>query len=95
MALNTSEAPPARRSLIAPRPKLLLKLATAAVTIVFTYIALNGVDFSTAWKALTSADLWWLVPAMAAFASPEVLRAMRWRSLFAPGRRPPRAIWPR
>src|SRR5205814_6805198 len=34
-------------------------------------------------------DLWWLVPALAALAVAVVLRAIRWRYLFAPETRPP------
>jgi hypothetical protein len=48
------------------------------------------VQWSKALHALNGADLWWLVPAMGAFVVQTLMRAMRWRSLFAPGRRPPR-----
>src|SRR5262249_31048527 len=47
-------------------------------------------NWRLAWKALEHCDAWWLLPAMVAFAAQTVMRAMRWRSLFAPGRRPPR-----
>jgi len=63
---------------------------TIALAALFTYLAVRGVNWSRAGHALAHCDAWWLVPAMAAFAVQTVLRAMRWRSLFAPARRPPR-----
>jgi uncharacterized protein (TIRG00374 family) len=39
---------------------------------------------------LRTSDYWWLIPAVIALALSVVARALRWRSLFAPGRRPPR-----
>ncbi len=68
----------------------LMYLATVVVTVVFTYIAVRGIDLEAAWRALKSSDYWWLVPAVAAFMLGNVARALRWRSLFVPGRRPPR-----
>ncbi len=64
--------------------------ATVLVAAVFTYLAVRGVNWHSAWRALERCDAWWLVPAMAAFAVQTVLRAMRWRSLFAHARRPQR-----
>ena len=54
----------------------------------FSYFAVRGVNWSSAWHALRSCDAWWLIPAMAAFAAQIAMRAMRWRTLFAHGRRP-------
>ena len=71
------------------RSRRLLTLVTIAVTVVFSYIALSGIDFSEVWRALRSCDYWWLLPALGAFGLSVVARALRWRSLFAPGRRPP------
>ena len=51
---------------------------------------MRGVNWRSAWRALEHCDAWWLVPAMVAFAAQTVMRAMRWRSLFAHARRPPR-----
>jgi glycosyltransferase 2 family protein len=67
----------------------LLILGAAAVTLGFSYVALNGIDFSDAWRGLRASDYWWLIPALIAFGLGNVARAMRWRSLFRPGRRPP------
>ena len=64
--------------------------ATVLLAAVFTYLAVRGVNWHSAWRALERCDAWWLLPAMGAFAAQTVLRAMRWRSLFARGRRPPR-----
>jgi uncharacterized protein (TIRG00374 family) len=69
--------------------RLALNIATVAVTVAFTYIALKGIDLKHAWRALRTSDYWWLVPALAVFALGNVARALRWRSLFPPGRRPP------
>ncbi len=66
--------------------RLLVNAATAVVTVVFTYVALNGIDLTTAWHQ--SCDYWWLIPALIAFGFGNVARALRWRSLFVPGRRP-------
>ena len=71
------------------RSRLVLNLVTIVVTVAFSYIALSGIDFSEVWRALRSCDYWWLIPALATFGLGDVARALRWRSLFAPGRRPP------
>jgi glycosyltransferase 2 family protein len=71
------------------RSHLLLNIATVVVSVVFTYIALRGFDLKETWDALRSCDYWWLLPALAAFGLGDIARALRWRSLFAPGRRPP------
>jgi glycosyltransferase 2 family protein len=69
--------------------KLAVRIATVLVTVGFTYLAIHGIDLKRAWKGLQDSDLWWLIPALLAFAGGNVARAMRWRSLFATGRRPP------
>jgi len=63
---------------------------TVVLAAVFTYLAVRGVNWTSAWHALRTCDAWWLVPAMIAFVAQTLLRAMRWRSLFAHERRPPR-----
>ncbi len=70
--------------------RLAINLATVAVTLGFTYIALKGIDLKDAWRALHRSDYWWLIPALAAFGLSNIARALRWRSLFVPGRRPAR-----
>jgi uncharacterized protein (TIRG00374 family) len=64
--------------------------ATLVLAALFTYLAVRDVNWRLAGKALEHCNAWWLVPAMIAFAVQIVMRAMRWRSLFARGRRPPR-----
>jgi uncharacterized protein (TIRG00374 family) len=66
----------------------LLTVATVAVTLVFSYLAFNNIDLSMAWRALRMSDHWWLIAALGAFGLSDLTRAMRWRSLFARGRRP-------
>jgi hypothetical protein len=80
-----------RLSRIEARPShLLLNVATIAVTLGFTFVALNGIDLKDAWRGLRTSDYWWLIPALAAFGLADIARGLRWRSLFVPGRRPPR-----
>lgn len=64
--------------------------ATVLLAAVFTYLAVRGVNWHSAWRALERCNAWWLVPAMVAFVIQTVMRAMRWRSLFAHARRPAR-----
>lgn len=60
-----------------------------AVTVLFSYIALRGVRLGETWHALRSSDYRWLLPALLALGLALGARALRWRALFAPGRRPP------
>ncbi len=69
--------------------RLLINLVTILVTVVFVYIALSGIKLGQAWHALRTSDYLWLIPALIAFGLGNIARALRWRSLFAPGRRPP------
>jgi uncharacterized protein (TIRG00374 family) len=64
----------------------------AAVTVGFSYVALSGINPARVWHALGSSDYWWLIPALIAFGLGNVVRALRWRSLFARGRRPARGV---
>jgi len=73
-----------------PGKRAIALTATILLAALFTYLAVRGVHWHSAWLALKACDAWWLVPAMVAFAAQTVMRAMRWRSLFAPGRRPER-----
>jgi glycosyltransferase 2 family protein len=64
--------------------------ATLLLAALFTYLAVRGVNWNNAWRALKRCDAWWLLPAMLAFGAQILMRAMRWRSLFARERRPAR-----
>lgn len=59
------------------------------VSVVFAYIAVRGVHAQETWDAFASARLEWLVPALVLMIVAFFLRALRWWTLFAPGRRPP------
>jgi glycosyltransferase 2 family protein len=80
----------ARLTPLARRSRLLINLATAVVTIAFSYVAFSGIELGRTWHAVRTSDSVWLIPALAAFALGNIARALRWRSLFAPGRRPAR-----
>jgi uncharacterized protein (TIRG00374 family) len=59
------------------------------VSVVFSYLAVKDADASEVWQALTDAELVWLVPVIPILMVAFLLRAVRWHSLYAPGRRPP------
>lgn len=89
--LAAPQPPPGRMSLPFPRrSRLLINLATLVVTVLFSYVALSGIQLGQVWHALRTSDYLWLIPALLAFGLGTAARALRWRSLFAPGRRPPR-----
>lgn len=73
-------------------PRFLGKVATVVVTVVFSYIALSGVDLKDTWTALRTCNYWWLIPTLILFFAATGLRGLRWRSLFAHGRRPGRGV---
>lgn len=60
-----------------------------AVTVLFGYLAVRHVDAVEAWAALRSSDPVWLLPAFALLVVAVLLRAIRWRFLFAGETRPP------
>jgi uncharacterized protein (TIRG00374 family) len=62
-----------------------------AITIAFSYVALNDIKPGEMWHALRTSDYWWLIPALAAFGAGNLARALRWRALFAVDRRPARS----
>jgi uncharacterized protein (TIRG00374 family) len=70
------------------RSRVAINIATVVVTVGFSYIALSDVRLGQMWHALRTSDYWWLLPALGVFALGNVARALRWRSLFTPGRRP-------
>jgi uncharacterized protein (TIRG00374 family) len=76
----------------ARRPRLVINLVTVAVTVGFAYIAFSGINLSLAWRALRTSNYWWVLASLIAFGLGDLTRALRWRSLFAPGRRPPASV---
>ncbi len=71
------------------RSRLAINLITVLITVLFSYIALRDIRLGQMWHALRTSDYWWLLPALIVFGLGNVARALRWRSLFTPGRRPP------
>ena len=70
------------------RPRRLLSVVTIVVTLLFSYLALSNLNLGLAWHAIRTSDYWWIAAALFPFALGNVARALRWRSLFARGRRP-------
>jgi uncharacterized protein (TIRG00374 family) len=68
--------------------RLLLAVAVLA-TAVCLVLAFRGLDWGAAWDALRSCDFKWLIPAFVLFCGTILVRAVRWRYLFLPERRPP------
>jgi glycosyltransferase 2 family protein len=60
-----------------------------AASAVFGYLAVRGVMFNAAWRAIRACNYWWLVPSLATLAAWVGLRVIRWQILFDPKRRPP------
>ena len=60
-----------------------------AVTVLFTYLSVRNAHLDEVRDALHEANMWWLVPAFATLVLAVVLRAVRWRSLYARSSRPP------
>ncbi|MGD0197633.1 MAG: lysylphosphatidylglycerol synthase transmembrane domain-containing protein [Solirubrobacteraceae bacterium] len=83
-------APTARRRRGRPSTRSLATIASFALAAGFTYLAVQGVHWGKAWTAVEHCKAWWFAPAMVAFAAQTLMRAMRWRSLFAHDRRPTR-----
>jgi uncharacterized protein (TIRG00374 family) len=80
--------PRAPRWIPTRRPRRLLNLVTIVFTLLFSYIALSNINLGLAWRAVRTSDHWWIAAALIPFGLGNLVRAMRWRSLFARGRRP-------
>jgi uncharacterized membrane protein YbhN (UPF0104 family) len=59
------------------------------LTLVFSYLAVRNVDAGQAWAAVRASSPVWLLPALATLAVSVLIRAIRWRYLFARETRPP------
>ena len=59
-----------------------------AVSAVFAYLGVRGVDLGHVWRALRRCSWWTLVPALALLAVGNMIRALRWQLQFAPATRP-------
>jgi uncharacterized protein (TIRG00374 family) len=76
------------RSPAGRRSRIVTNVVTLLVTAAFVYFALSGVHLGRAWKAMSTSDYVWLLPALVALGFSMLARALRWQVLFAPGRRP-------
>lgn len=72
------------------RSRLLLNLLVLATTVGFSFVAFSHIKPGEVWRVLRASDATWIMPALAAFGLGTVARALRWRALFAVGRRPSR-----
>src|SRR3989442_240674 len=59
-----------------------------AFSVFFGWLAVRGVHLGRAWAALRASNPWWVVPALGLVGLTVLVRAERWRVLFAPERRP-------
>ena len=55
-----------------------------AISLFFIYFAFRGQNFGDIKDALSSANLWWLIPALALYFAGVWVRAVRWRILLQP-----------
>jgi len=55
-----------------------------AISAVFVYFAFRGQDFGSIRDALQSANLWWMIPALALYFAGVWVRALRWSILLRP-----------
>ncbi len=66
----------------------LLWAIAIAVTVVFGWLAIRGVDLGEVWRSLREAKLRWLALSLAVLGLAIFVRAIRWRALFLPATRP-------
>ncbi len=66
----------------------LLWAIAIAVTVVFGWLAIRGVDLDEVWRSLREAELGWLGASLVVLAVAIFVRAIRWRALFLPATRP-------
>jgi hypothetical protein len=59
------------------------------VSIGFAYLAVRDVRWSDVWDGLKSSNYWWVLPALAMLGVTALVKAIRWRYLFARETRPP------
>jgi uncharacterized protein (TIRG00374 family) len=74
---------------VKPRARAALVWLGLAVTVLFGYLAVRNVNPGEAWDAFVESGKLWLLPALGALAVAVLVRVVRWRSLYAPSRRPP------
>lgn len=55
-----------------------------AISAIFLYLALRGIDIDRVWGALKEANFWWLIPGLAFYFLGVFFRAWRWQLLLKP-----------
>jgi uncharacterized membrane protein YbhN (UPF0104 family) len=71
-----------------PQARVALVWLGLAISAVFAYLAVRGVDLGHVWAALRRCRYWTLAPALVLLALANLLRAWRWQLQFAPATRP-------
>lgn len=65
------------------------------ISVVFLYFALRGMRFDEMWKAIKSAQYWWLIPGICVYFIGVWVRAWRWHYLLRPLKKiPTRTMFP-
>jgi uncharacterized protein (TIRG00374 family) len=76
--------------MLAGRPfRYALVWGGVAVSVFFTYLAVQNIDWQVFWDALQTNDYWWTIPSLAVLALCVLVRGLRWWLLFSPETRPP------
>jgi hypothetical protein len=71
------------------RLRALLPWFGVLVSIACVYLVVRDVRFADVWEGLKASNYWWLLPALAMLGVTVLLKAIRWRYLFASETRPP------
>jgi uncharacterized protein (TIRG00374 family) len=58
--------------------------AGVAISLVFLYFALRGLEFGDVWSTLQEANYWWLIPGVLIYLVGVIARAWRWHYLLRP-----------
>lgn len=58
-----------------------------AISVLFLYLALRGLHLPQVWESIRSANLLWLIPAIAVYFIDVFFRACRWQILLRPSRK--------
>jgi len=58
--------------------------AGVAISLVFLYFALRGLQFGDVWSTLQKANYWWLIPGVLIYLVGVIARAWRWHYLLRP-----------
>jgi hypothetical protein len=58
--------------------------AGVAISLLFLYFALRGLQFGDVWETLEGANYWWLIPGVLIYLVGVIVRAWRWHYLLRP-----------